>query len=246
VWGAVDVTGGWLAACGVLAGLYARRRTGDGQSVRSSLLGAALTLESGSFLAGDRVVRGPVLDADQRGYGATYRLYEGGDGAWFALAVPDAPAWTRLCALVGVDGLPEWPPPLRTDGAPQPAERLLEHAFAAKDAETWVAALRAADLPAERVAETSRRDFADAFLDDPVNRQLGRVVAYPWGDRGVLEQPAFPVRFGPAPRPSAIARIPRLGEHTHVLLESLGFDAEARAALAAAGAVPGEEGRPGS
>jgi crotonobetainyl-CoA:carnitine CoA-transferase CaiB-like acyl-CoA transferase len=243
VWGAVDVTGGWLAACGVLAGLYARRRAGGGQSVRSSLLGAALTLASSSFLSGDRVVRGPALDADQRGYGAAYRLYEGGDGAWFALAVPDAPAWTRLRALAGVEELPERPSPLRTDGAPQEVERLLERAFATKDADTWVAALRAAEVPAERVAEASRRDFVDAFLDDPVNRQLGRVVAYPWGDRGVLEQAAFPVRFGPAPRPSAAARIPGLGEHTHALLESLGFDAKARTALTAAAAVPAEEGR---
>jgi crotonobetainyl-CoA:carnitine CoA-transferase CaiB-like acyl-CoA transferase len=243
VWGAVDVTGGWLAACGVLAGLFAHRRTGGGQSVRSSLLGAALTLKSGAFLDGDRVVRGPVLDAEQRGYGAAYRLYQGGDGAWFALAVPDAPAWTRLRALVGVDGLPESPPPLRTDGELQPAEQLLERAFATKDAATWIAALCAVDVPAECVAGMSRRDFDDAFLDDPVNRQLGRVVAYAWGERGRLEQPALAVRFGPAARPSAAARIPGLGEHTHELLESLGVDADARAALASSGTVPGEQAR---
>jgi hypothetical protein len=40
-----------------------------------------------------------------------------------------------------------------------------------------------------------------------------------------------------------VARIPGLGEHTHALLESLGFDAKARTALSAAAAVPAEEGR---
>ena len=52
--------------------------------------------------------------------------------------------------------------------------------------------------------------------------------AYEWGERGMLEQPAFPVRFGPAARPVAPARIPSLGEHTHEILAALGFDANAR------------------
>ena len=75
-----------------------RRRDGAGQSVRSSLLGAAMTLKSGAFLAGDTAVGGPVLDARQTGYGAAYRMYQGADGAWFALAIPDAATWLRMKA----------------------------------------------------------------------------------------------------------------------------------------------------
>jgi len=240
VWGAVDVTSGWLAACGVLAALYARRRCGGGQSVRSSLLGAALTLKSGAFLSrdGDAVVTGPVLDGAQRGYGAAYRLYPAADGEWFALAVPDVPTWERLRDAVGIDALPASPPPLRTGGRAQREEELLEQVFATKDAAAWVVALRAADVPVEPVGAVDRTGFVGGFLDDPVNRELGRVVAYPWGDRGVLEQPAFAVRLGPAARSSAAAHIPTLGEHTAEVLEELGFDADARAALAASGTVP--------
>ena len=239
VWGAVDVTGGWLAACGVLAGLYARRRGGGGQSVRSSLLGAALTLKSGAFLAGDTIVSGPLLDGEQRGYGAAYRLYQGADGAWFALAMPDAASWDRLRGVVDLDELPASPPPLRTEGgAPQPEEQLLERAFATKDAAAWVEALRSADVPVEPVADVDRTEFISGFFDDPVNRQLGRVVTLGYGERGKLEQPAFPLRFGPAPRLAARTAIPALGEHTDEVLESLGFDAGARTALAASGTIP--------
>jgi crotonobetainyl-CoA:carnitine CoA-transferase CaiB-like acyl-CoA transferase len=239
VWGAVDVTGGWLAACGVLAGLVARRRDGRGQSVRSSLLGAAMTLRSGAFLAGDTVVSGPVLDGDQRGYGAAYRLYEAGDGAWFALAVPDAATWERLRGVVALDALPVSPPPLRAQGgARQPEEELLEQTFSSKDAGAWVAALRDAGVPVEPVPLVDRSGFVGGFLDDPVSRELGRVVSYEWGERGLLEQPAFALRFGPQPRPGAPARIPTLGQHTDEVLESLGFDADARAALAASGTIP--------
>jgi crotonobetainyl-CoA:carnitine CoA-transferase CaiB-like acyl-CoA transferase len=219
VWGAVDVTGGWIAACGILAGLYARRRHGGGQSVSASLLGAALTLKSGAFLAADGAVAGPVLDAGQTGYGAAYRIYQGRDGAWLALAVPDTKAWDRLRAVVKRPGLPESPPSLRTKRADsQPPELLLADCFTARDAADWVAELRAAGVPAELVAEPDREGFTAGFLDDPVGRQLGRVVSYRWGERGLVEQPCFPPRLGPAPRPPAAAGIPGLGEHTAQIL----------------------------
>jgi crotonobetainyl-CoA:carnitine CoA-transferase CaiB-like acyl-CoA transferase len=115
---------------------------------------------------------------------------------------------------------------------------LLERVFAGKDAGAWVAALRAAGIAVEPVPVADRTAFVSGFLDDPVNRQLGRVVEYPWGDRGLLEQPGFALRLGPAPRPAASARIPTLGEHTDEVLASLGFDADDRAAFADSRTIP--------
>jgi crotonobetainyl-CoA:carnitine CoA-transferase CaiB-like acyl-CoA transferase len=243
VWGAVDVMGGWIAACGILAGLYARRSRGAGQSVRSSLLGAGLALKSGAFVAHPDdsvpvVVGGPVLDADQLGYGATYRLYQGGDGAWFALAIPDADAWDRLRSAVPSDDLPVIPPPLRVaDGGLQPEEELLERVFAAKDASVWVVELRAAGVPVEPVAAVDREGFVAGFVDDPVNQQLHRIVTHHWGARGRVEQPSFPPRFGPGPAVRADPRVPALGEHTAEVLELLGFDVTAQDRLAATVAI---------
>ncbi len=239
-WGAIDVTSGWIAACAVLAGLYARRRTGIPQSVTTTLLGAALTLKSGAFVDGDTVVEGPILDADQTGYGAAYRIYQCQGGAWLALAVPDRSAWARLRDLVGGDLVPPEPPLLRTGRQQrQPAEETLEGVFATRDAASWVATLRDAGVPAELVVEQDRAAFNAAVFDDPVNRQLGRVVSFEWESRGRLDQAAFPVRLGPDPRPQAPAHIPALGEHTDEILAALGFDADARAALAARGVTRG-------
>jgi crotonobetainyl-CoA:carnitine CoA-transferase CaiB-like acyl-CoA transferase len=269
IWGAVDVTGGWISACGMLAALYARRRGGGGQSVASSLLGAAMTLKSGAFLAGGpvvsgtvvsgtvvsgtvvsgtvvsgtvvsgTVVSGPVLDARQTGYGAAYRIYQGADAQWFALAVPDAATWARLCEVVPGEDLPAFPPPLRTEPAgPQPEELVLEAVFRSKNAAAWLRELHAAGVPVEPVGEVDRTEFAARFLDDPVNREMGRVVTHHWGDRGRVEQPRFPPRLGPAPQPGARAGIPGLGEHTTEMLASLGFDPEQRRVLAASGTVP--------
>jgi crotonobetainyl-CoA:carnitine CoA-transferase CaiB-like acyl-CoA transferase len=93
-------------------------------------------------------------------------------------------------------------------------------------------------VPVEPVPETDRTAFVSGFLDDPVNRQLGRVVEYPWGDRGLLEQPGFALRLGPAPRVAAPAGIPTLGEHTREVLASVGFDGDDFTAFAASGTIP--------
>jgi len=237
-WGALDVTGGWIAACGVLAGLYARRRTGAGQSVATSLLGAGLALQSGAFVTAGRAVAGPVLDAEQTGYGAAYRLYRGRDGEWFAVAVPDARAWEGLRAVAGVDALPAGPPPLRTEpGDPQPAEALLAAAFATRDASAWVGALRAAGVPVEPVHDVDRSAFTAGIVDDPVNLQLGRVVSYAWDARGWVDQPRLPPRIGPDAAPGAPAGIPGLGEHTAEVLAEVGVTPEELAGYLESGTV---------
>ena len=186
-------------------------------------------------------MEGPVVDHDQTGYGAAYRIYQGGDGAWFALAVTDAEAWDGLRAVVGVEPLPDGPPPLRTGRGEgrQPAEKLLEELFRTKPAAAWVNELSAAGVPVELAVEYDRAGFIASLFDDPVNRERGRVVTFDWGPRGRTEQPAFPLVFGPAPRPPApVAGIPGLGEHTGELLEALGFDAAEREALADAKVIP--------
>jgi crotonobetainyl-CoA:carnitine CoA-transferase CaiB-like acyl-CoA transferase len=239
-WGALDVASGWLSAIAMLAGLWARRRTGSGQSASTSLLGAALLMKSGAFVAGDEVVGGPRLDAGQTGYGAAYRIYRCADDTWLALAVADAAGWTTLRALVGDDELPAEPPPLRIEGGePQPAEAVLERAFLGRPAARWAETLAAAGVAAEVVPLVDRTAFTEGFVDDPVNAQLGRVVRHHWGERGGVDQPTFPPRVGPQPRPGAAARIAGLGEHTAEVLAALGFDEEARAELAASRTIAG-------
>jgi crotonobetainyl-CoA:carnitine CoA-transferase CaiB-like acyl-CoA transferase len=260
VWSAVDVFSGWVGAASILAALCARRRGGAGQSVAGSLLGSALLLKSGAVLHDGEPAGVPVVDEQQTGYGAAYRIYQGSDDAWFALAVPDAATWQRLREVVrpafgGTDptadptpdptaDLPADPPPLRLNSQPatagnDAAEKVLEAAFRTGTAAAWAARLHAAGVPAEPVLDADRTAFVARALDDPVRRQLGRVVTFAWGARGRLEQTALPLAFGPGPAPHAPRHIPGLGEHTGEVLTALGLSAGDQETLAAAGTIPG-------
>ncbi|KPM54753.1 hypothetical protein ACG83_15040 [Frankia sp. R43] len=213
---------------------------GPGQSVSTSLLGSGLALKAGAHVTGDTVAGGPVLDGEQTGYGAAYRIYQARDGQWFALAVPDHAAWERLRRTAAAPGLPTSPPPLRlVGGEPQEAEILLEEVFRTEPAGAWVRRLHAAGVPAELVEEVDRVRLVARVLDDPIARQSGRIASYDWGARGRTETPGCPFGIGPAARPAGRPGIPGLGQHTAEVLDDIGFDADARAALVASGTVKG-------
>jgi crotonobetainyl-CoA:carnitine CoA-transferase CaiB-like acyl-CoA transferase len=235
-WIPIDMTGGWIAAAGILAGLYARTVTGQGQHVASSLLGAGMLLQSGVFQRDGVMVRGPQLDATQTGYGPGYRVYAGADEMWFALVLPDEAAWARLRAVPGLADLNPRYSPLRhgaDEEAAREAEAVLVAAFRAAPAATWVERLRGRNLLVEPVAELNRDQFRQGILDDPLNRQLGRVVSYetePWGH---FEQIGPLMRCGPAPVGRPVLRLPGIGEHSVEVLTDLGFGpAEVDALLA--------------
>ncbi len=235
----IDVAGGWISACAMIAALYARRRTGAGQQVTSSLIGAGLSLQSGIFFAGDTLVEGPRLDDARTGYGATYRIYAGSDGQWLALVVPDSATWSRLrAALPAGTELPAEPPPLRTGGqSADDSEAILEAVFAARPAAEWIATLSAAGVPVEAVLDADRRAFVARVLDDPVNRQLGRVMRYHYARVGQLDQVTVPFRFGPQGLPAPAGTIPGLGADTRAVLGEAGLDAAQQDKLLAAGTV---------
>ena len=83
----------------------------------------------------------------------------------------------------------------------------------------------------------SRDEFRQGILDDPVNRQLGRVTAYETAEWGHFEQIGPLLRSGPAPVGGPPLALPGIGEHTADVLAELGFSADEITALVTANAV---------
>jgi crotonobetainyl-CoA:carnitine CoA-transferase CaiB-like acyl-CoA transferase len=244
-WIPIDMCGGWVAAAGILAGLYARAVTGHGQQVVTSLLGAGMLLHSGVFLRDGELVRGPELDGDQMGFGPGYRIYRGAGDDWLAVVVPDAATWGRLRGLVlatapDAPALSEQPVLLRggdDDAEACRAEEVLEGVFATAPAREWVERLGDAGVPAELITPVDRDDFRRSILDDPVNQQLGRNAVYPTERWGVVEQIGRLERCGPDAVSTTPLILPGVGEHSEEVLAELGFSTEEITALAEAKVV---------
>ena len=221
-YGMVDTSNAMLSVVGVLAALYHRARTGEGQELWTSLLDGGALFSSDVLLdaEGTPTVR-PKLDADLRGFDPAYRLYETDDG-WLQVAALRDGDWDRLCVAAGVD------PAERAA-----AEGALEAAFLTKTAVMWSHTLDDAGVPNEIAVDVKGGELA---LFDADAERLGLVAEYVHPVLGGFRQFGHTVNFSDTP--GTIDRPPpRVGEDTREILEELGCDPAEIDALRRAGVV---------
>ncbi len=221
-----------LGAQAVLAALFVRERTGQGQRVETSLLHASLALQSGSVVDYERK---PVFAREN----PTYRLYETGDGEWFFLACGNQSFWAKLTKALNLEHLTDDPRfagwLLRLEHSSELLPILVE-TFKSKKRAEWMETLAAHDIPAAPVQPLTE------FMRDPQVRHLDMIHEYDGHpDVGHLTLMGQPIKMTPAatrdPGPP-----PALGQHTDDVLRELGYDAGAIADLHArrvVGATPG-------
>src|SRR5262245_6097930 len=215
-----------LAAQAVLAALFVRERTGQGQRVETSLMHAALALQSGNFV--DYPGKQHMFRDNP-----TYRLYQAGDGQWFFLACGNQTFWVKLCTAMGLEPLAEDPRfaswMLRLDNR-EALLPLLEKAFSRKPRAHWLRVLAEHDIPAAAVQTLME------FMDDPALRHHDLVREYHHPDVGRLRMLGQPLVFSethtkdPGPPPA-------LAQHTTDILKSLGYDDATIADLRARGVI---------
>jgi formyl-CoA transferase/CoA:oxalate CoA-transferase len=215
-----------LATQAVLAALFVRERTGRGQRLETSLLHAAMALQSGNF------VNYPGKQHIFRD-NPTYRLYQAGDGAWFFLACGNQAFWVKLCKALEMEDLAadprfaSWVLRLDNKDALLP---ILEVRFRAEPREHWLELLAKHDIPAAPV-----QSLMD-FMHDPAVRHHDMVHEYDHPDVGRLELMGQPLVFHDTPAVDP-GPPPALAQHTDAVLRELGYDEAAIAALEARGVV---------
>lgn len=224
-----DLSGGLMAAFGILAALLARERTGEGRFVDVAMLDAVvswLSFPAANFAAtGEVPKRGRIsLSGGLPGY----QVYETKDGRHIAVGALEAKFWRNLCLALGREDLVSLAEP---DDAQRP-EVLAElgHLFRSKTRQEWATLLAEAEVcfaPVYDLAET---------LADPQVLHRGMVVEVPLPDGTIMAQPGTPIHFSGEMRRKHEPP-PALGQHSAAILTRAGYSREEIAALRSGGVI---------
>ncbi|MCP5185816.1 MAG: CoA transferase [Pseudomonadales bacterium] len=228
----MDHTGGYYMAMAILAALYHRERTGEGQWVDLACTDAALTLNGPALLdwtVNGRGQRDMPINSNRSQFGAMapHGIYGcAGDDAWIAIACRTQTQWEMLAQLIDAP----WTTAFRTL-----AQRLANEDALDGHLSTWTSAwdkyaleavLRERGIPASAVQKPAER-----VDGDPAIRDFGLWPTVRHTAMGEVRVDGLPVHFS-----RTDWRIERggpcLSEHTdHVLTRLLGLPADEVAAL---------------
>jgi len=206
-----DLTGALWTAIGMLLALLERERTGRGQRVDCSFLGAALAclplaVASHRDTGTVRQDAGSQPGVDLDGSMVCYHVYESQDGGYVTLGALEPKFWAAFCQAVGREHL------LGQQFAPalpgQPAYDELCTLFKSRPRQEWARALGEVDACCEPVYNVE-----EALASAPV-QALGMLTG-----AGLLP----PVRLSAQDKRPASAA-PTQGQHNAALLAELGYD----------------------
>ena len=217
-----DMAGALVATIAILAALQARERTGKGQVVDVSMLAGVAALMT---LPATRRRAGSDPADELTGTFACYRVYRCRDGRHLAVGALEPKFWEALCRAVGLPDRigRQW------ERGPRGRDTIdaFERAFAGRDRDDWVQALKDVEACVEPVLDPD-----EAFTAGPAAALL---TEQPAGDTR-LATPACPIRL--TDTPAAVRRsAPRFGEHTHEVLAEAGYSADQIEGMRQSGAV---------
>jgi crotonobetainyl-CoA:carnitine CoA-transferase CaiB-like acyl-CoA transferase len=214
-----DMTTGIYSAMGILAALFARERSGNGDHLDMALFDSQLTwlANIGSNFLNAGV--SPARWGNAHPSIVPYQLFRGSDGRYFVVGVGTQEQWLRLVKLLDVEQLGRDSRFVSNPARIQHRDQLipvLQERFDHQPSSSWLAALKAADIPAAAIQTVGEA------LQDPQTQARGLVVEIEHPTLKIARSIANPVRF--AERPASYRLPPPiLGEHNREILNELRY-----------------------
>ena len=228
-----DTVGGLNAAFAILAALYHRERTGEGQMIDVALLDSIMPLMG--WVAANLLIGGqaPVPMGNDNFTAAPSGSFRTQDG-FINIAANKQEQWEAMAEVIGAPELKDDPRFRERDERKKNRKALtplVEAKLAAKPTAHWVEALNARDVPSGDILPLG------AALDQAQVRHR-QVLHDVHVDGEIGDVRLFGLTAQLSKTPGAITTPPpRLGEHTAELLAGLGYSKEDVAALKAKGVV---------
>ena len=219
----------------IFAALYQRELTGEGQFLTCSLYGGGIWANGfavqGALATGQNFPRGDRYSS----FNSLYNSYRAADDKWLQLAmIQEERFWAPFSEAIDL--------PILTEDArfavtaerrrhTREAVELIEQRIAEEPRDHWAAIFDALDFPWAPAADELE------ISQDPqaaVNGYVGVMEHRSGIEFKVL---GAPFKLDQAPMTN-YSSAPELGEHTELVLEELGYDWDAIAALKQTGAIP--------
>ncbi len=226
-----DIAAGMYAYSGILTGLIARGRTGEGTALEVSLFDA-LAEWMGYPAYYTRGGTAPPRTGSSHAVIAPYGLFPVGDGTTVMLSIQNEREWARFCEIVlarpALAADPRFADNSQRTAHRDALQAVIEEVFGALTLPTVVARLEQA-----RIAYAQARTMEE-FLAHPQLAARGRwrEVSSPAGSLPALLPPVIMEGAEPVMEP-----IPGVGEHREAILQALGYSAEEIGEMAANGVI---------
>lgn len=218
VFGLADQIGATLATYGIMAALLSRTKSGRGQELHVSLLGAMVHAQalavSSALMLGSELPRPSRTDV----FNPLTTYYRCADDRWIAFSMQQPQdVWAEFCEAIDAPELTNDPRFATTRARGQYHQelvQLIDLALARKTSTEWVEIFRRRRFvfgPVQRISDLWQDEQvrANDYLVEMEHPHLGRVKVL-----------GFPVQFSETP--AAIQRAaPTVGQHTEEVMESV-------------------------